>query len=256
MKYKEVRILDDKYLILSDIHGNLSAFEAVLSDCNNELYTGVILLGDLIDYGMRSNEVINRITLLEKTDWKNKVLVNIWGNHEKIFVDKVLDRLSSERGRDVAKYTAKTLSHESGKYIKLNMNNKGFEKICLNGFSCMAVHGSLEDYFWKAITPDKLNGEYSDYDIVLGGHSHCSHCFTYFYNVDSPKYRNKKAVLFINPGSVGQPRNQNPRAQYAILSLPSKSVEMRTVEYDIGYEQSLYPEEIDDFYKTRLSIGV
>ena len=68
--------------------------------------------------------------------------------------------------------------------------------------------------------------------------------------------RNKKAVMFINPGSVGQPRNQNPCAQYAVLSLPSKQVELRAVPYDIAFEQSLYPDAIDAFYKNRLTNGV
>ena len=68
--------------------------------------------------------------------------------------------------------------------------------------------------------------------------------------------RNKKAVLFINPGSVGQPRNQNPCAQYAVLSLPSRSVELRSVEYDIEYEQSLFVPEVDAFYRDRLGKGI
>ena len=74
--------------------------------------------------------------------------------------------------------------------------------------------------------------------------------------LDNPELRGKKAVMFINPGSVGQPRNQNPCAQYAVLSLPSKRVELRAVEYDVKFEQSLFPPEIDDFYRTRLTRGV
>ena len=68
--------------------------------------------------------------------------------------------------------------------------------------------------------------------------------------------RNKKAVWFINPGSVGQPRNQNPCAQYAVVTLPSKRIELRAVRYDIAAEQALYPDEIDAFYRTRLTNGV
>ena len=51
-------------------------------------------------------------------------------------------------------------------------------------------------------------------------------------------------------------RSQNPYAQYAVVSLPSKRVELRAVKYDVEYEQSLYPDEIDEFYKTRLKLGV
>ena len=121
---------------------------------------------------------------------------------------------------------------------------------------CLVVHGSLDDHYWKAIGPDNLRGDYAGYDMVFGGHSHYPHVFTHFYPIENPELRNKKAVIFINPGSVGQPRNQNPCAQYAVVTLPSKRIELRAVEYDVESEQSLYPDEIDVFYKTRLKQGV
>ena len=74
--------MEKKYLILSDIHGNISAFDAVLEDCGSEVFDGVILLGDCIDYGMRSNEVIEKLQELERGSWKGKILIHIWGNHE------------------------------------------------------------------------------------------------------------------------------------------------------------------------------
>ncbi len=248
--------MEEKYLILSDIHGNVSAFEAVLSECQKEEFSGVILLGDLIDYGMRSNEIVQKLVELESDVWKGKILVNIWGNHEKLVVDRDLERLSSDRGRVMAQYTARQLSAESVDYINDNMNKAGIQEFMIGDLKGLAVHGSLEDNYWKAIGPENLRGEYQEFDIVFGGHSHYSHCFTYFYSIVNPELRNKKAVVFINPGSVGQPRNQNPCAQYAVLSLPSKRVDLRAVEYDVEYEQSLYPDEIDDFYKTRLTRGV
>ena len=248
--------MEDKYLIVSDIHGNLSAFDAVMSDCGSEDFTGIVLLGDLIDYGMRSNEVIQRIIELENSVWKNKVLVNIWGNHEKLVVNKDLERLSSDRGRDIAKYTAKRLSNSSIDFICNNMKKSGIEELWIKGLKCLMVHGSLNDNYWKSIEPNDLKGNYNKFDIVFSGHSHYSHCFTQFYSTDNKELRNKKAVLFINPGSIGQPRNQNPFAQYAVISLPSRRVELRAVEYDIEYEQSLFPDEIDEFYKIRLEKGV
>lgn len=247
---------EKKYIILSDIHGNVSAFDAVLNDCKKDNFDGVILLGDLIDYGMRSNDIITKLILLESKEWNNKIIVNIWGNHEKLVIDKDLERLSSDRGRIMAKYTAKNLFPVSVEYIDKNMNKSGFTEFEICNFRCLGVHGSLEDKFWKAIIPDNLRGDYSKYDFVFSGHSHYSHCFSYFYPINNVELRNKKAVTFINPGSVGQPRNQNPFSQYAVLYLPSKRVELRTVEYDIAYEQSLYTDEIDEFYKNRLQRGV
>ncbi|MBQ3366851.1 MAG: metallophosphoesterase family protein [Acidaminococcaceae bacterium] len=248
--------MEQKYLILSDIHGNISAFDSVLSDCKEEDFTGVILLGDCIDYGMRSNETISMLQELISGKWKDKVLVNIWGNHEQLLTEKNLERLSSDRGRMIANYTAEHISGNSMAYILTAMNRKGQECFKIHDLKCLAVHGSLEDYYWKAVSPDNARGDYSDFDIVFSGHSHYSHCFTKFYSTDNEELRNKKAVIFINPGSVGQPRNQNPCAQYAVLSLPSKRVELRCVPYDVEFEQSLFPDVLDAFYKTRLTKGI
>lgn len=248
--------MEEKYLILSDIHGNVSAFDAVMHDCAGENFAGVILLGDLIDYGMRSNEIIQKLMALAENGWKDKIIVNIWGNHEKLVVDKDLERLSSDRGRVIARYTARHLTKDSVSYIQTQMNPAGFQEFNIGGLKCLAVHGSLEDHYWKAISMENMRGEYADYNLVFGGHSHYSHVFTHFYPMEAPSLRNKKAVVFINPGSVGQPRNQNPYAQYAMVSLPSKRVELRAVWYDVIYEQSLFPDEIDEFYKTRLTRGI
>ncbi len=248
--------LEEKYLILSDIHGNVSAFDSVLADCRDENFAGVILLGDCIDYGMRSNEIIQKLIRLNETIWKGRILVNIWGNHEKLAVDKDLERLSSDRGRVMAEYTARHLSSESMAYIQDEMNQEGIQKFMIGGWKCLAVHGSAEDHYWKAITLDNLRGDYREYDMVFGGHSHYSHCFTQFYQTEDSRMRNKKAVTFVNPGSVGQPRNQNPCAQYAVVYSGSRRMELRAAVYDVAYEQSLFPDEIDNFYKSRLTCGV
>lgn len=243
-------------MLLSDIHGNLSALNAVLEDCRDEIFDGIILLGDCIDYGMRSNEVIEKLRQFENGAWKGKILANIWGNHEKLAIDKDLERLSSDRGRVMAVYTERRLTKASFVYMKDGMNPDGYEEFMLDGFRILAIHGSREDCYWKAIMPEDLKGDYSSYDFVFSGHSHYPHCFTKFYAVRNEALRNKKAVVFINPGSVGQPRNQNPCAQYAVLYMPSRRTELRAIEYDVEYEQSLFPEEIDGFYKSRLKSGI
>ena len=68
--------------------------------------------------------------------------------------------------------------------------------------------------------------------------------------------RNKKSVLFVNPGSVGQPRNHNPDAQYAVLDSESMSIELKSVKYPKDKAMELYDGSIDDFYRKRLENGV
>ena len=248
--------MEKKYLVLSDIHGNVGAFNAVMRDCDGEDFEGIILLGDLIDYGMRSNEIVQKLKRLEVGDWKKKIIVNIWGNHEKLIIDKDLERLSSDRGRVMAEYTAGQLSDESIFYIQNNMNTAGRQEFEISGLKCLAVHGSLDDCYWKAIEPQNVRGNYVGYDMVFGGHSHYSHCFTHFYPIENPELRNKKAVIFINPGSVGQPRNHNPAAQYAILDTNTFSVSLIAVKYDVVSAMALYDDSVDSFYRTRLETGV
>ena len=239
-----------RYAILSDIHGNLFALKEVVRDFKDIDY--VILLGDIIDYGMQSNEVINFI----HDNLTSKIICNIWGNHENAILTEDYGHFSSERGVESAKYTASQLSDFSKFYLDNECCHEGFYQMPLGDKKVLAVHGSLNDHFWKSIYPDDLNGNYSFYDIVMSGHSHYPHVFQKFYEVENPEMRNKKSVLFINPGSVGQPRNHNPNAHYAILDDETISVELKSVKYPVKEAMDLYDDNIDDFYRKRLENGV
>ncbi|MEE1129654.1 MAG: metallophosphoesterase family protein [Methanobrevibacter sp.] len=241
-----------RYAILSDIHGNLFALKEVINDLNNQKIDQIILLGDLIDYGMQSNEVVEFIN----DELSSKIICNIWGNHEKAILTRDFSHFSSQRGVESAKFTDSILTDESKRYLNDNLNHEAKYEFEIDGKNVLAVHGSLTDYYWKAIFPDNLNGDYSDFDIVLSGHSHYPHVFQHFYEVDNPDMRNKKSVLFINPGSVGQPRNHNPNAQYAILDTETMGVELRYVKYPNEEAMSLYDGSIDDFYRLRLENGI
>ena len=239
-----------KYAILSDIHGNLFALNEVANDFEDIDY--IILLGDLIDYGMQSNEVVEHI----KDSFSSKIICNIWGNHEKAILKEDFNHFSSQRGVDSAKFTNSQLKDEVKDYLNNDLVQEGKFEFEIGDKKVLAVHGSLNDYYWKAIFPDNVNGDYLDYDIVLSGHSHYPHIFHKFYDADNPDMRNKKSVLFVNPGSVGQPRNHNPYAQYAVLDSESMSIELKSVKYPKDKAMELYDGSIDDFYRKRLENGV
>lgn len=240
-----------KTIILSDLHGNLSALCSVLSEVKKLNIDACIILGDIIDYGMHSNEVINIVK-----DLSYPVLCNIWGNHEKTVVSEDYSRFSSARGRECAKYTRSMLNKNSWDYIKNNMTNGGKYEFEIDGKKCLAVHGSLEDIYWKSIKPGMDLSAYSKYNYVFSGHSHLPHFFEVFYDTDDPEYRNKKKTIYLNPGSVGQPRNHNPMAQFALLDTDTEEIKMIKVNYDIAKEQSVYTNAVDDFYKIRLNKGI
>ncbi len=238
--------------ILSDIHGNLFALESVVNDLSNYPVENIILLGDLIDYGQQSNEVANFI----KNELPAPVIVNLWGNHEQAIIQKNYTGFSSERGKESARYTASILNSETVEYLENSCAKNCKAEFVINGKKILAIHGSLENPAWLGITPENLHGDYQNYDIVFSGHTHYSHCFTKFYNSDAAEFRYKKSVLFINPGSVGQPRNHNPNAQYALIDTKNWSVYLRSVEYDINKAMSLFVGQVDSFYCERLRNGV
>lgn len=240
-----------RLVILSDIHANLTALDAVLRDLPTEDNYSLAIIGDLVNYGPRPNEVIEKVKSLKKP------IVNLWGNHEYSIFGGSLERFATDRGRAVLKYTNTILTAVSRTYLGTQMNHKGYEERMINGKSILFMHGNLEDPFWGKFGIDKMNDErYALYDYVISGHSHVPHYVEQFYASDNPTFRNKKRTIFINPGSVGQPRNHNPYAQYGILDLKSGNYEHRAVWYDVKVEQELFNDSVDKFYKERLTLGI
>lgn len=243
----------DKIVILSDIHANLTALCAVLSDISIRYQPDAfVLLGDLVNYGMRPNEVIDKLDQLEYP-----LIVNLQGNHEKALLDNDLTCFSTERGKELLKYTLSILSEKSLSYIKSKMNPDAHCCIELAGKRLLFVHGDMDNPFWGKLTADKTNDiRYGGYDYVFSGHTHLPHYIESYFQIDCPELRNKKKTVFINPGSVGQPRNQNPCAQYVYLELHNNQVHYNSVSYSVETERSLYPKQIDVFYRDRLLRGV
>lgn len=238
-------------LIMSDIHGNIEALKSVNEYLKNQKIDKLMLLGDIIDYGPHSNEVIEFISNLPY-----EIICNIWGNHEEAIIKEEYEKFSSNRGRVSAMYTRSILNENSWKYLNNDMNAITMMELEIHGRLCLAVHGSLADTAWKAIKPGQDLSQYAKYDYVFSGHSHFPHIFAEYYEDVNPEYRNKKRTMFINPGSVGQPRNFNPRAQFMLWNTDTDEIRMCCVDYDIKKEQEDFSDEIDVFYRDRLTKGV
>ena len=242
-----------KLVLLSDIHANVTAFEAVLADIEAIGHCDAIaILGDLVNYGPRPNEVIDMVKRISLP-----IIINFWGNHEYSIFGGSLDRFATDRGRAVLKYTNTILTAESRNYLDSMMNHQGYENCKIGDHSFLFMHGNLDDPYWGKFGIDKMNDQrFSVYDYVISGHSHIPHYVEHFFPSENKEYRNKKRTIFINPGSVGQPRNHTPYAQYGILDTVSGNYEHRSVWYDIEKEQKLFNESVDIFYKERLLLGV
>ena len=250
--------MNGKIIILTDIHGNLSALKAVIADFENRLYNPnhIVVLGDMVNYGLRPNEVIKEMDSLSR---RYSIPVNLFGNHEKALFDGDTSHFSTDRGRSVLEYTRTRLSDDSKGYLLRHLSQTGMEEMDISGRRVLFVHGSLTDPFWGKMTDGEMSKPiYAKYDYVISGHSHIPHFTEKFYEDRSkPEYRNRKRTVFLNPGSVGQPRNHNPRAQYLFVDIEDETFHFNSVGYDVAHEQSLYEgTEIDSFYRTRLINGI
>lgn len=237
-------------LIMSDIHGNLAALEKMLEKVKQYDIQGCILLGDVIDYGIHSNEVVECLQKLEYP-----ILCSIWGNHEYAVVNRSYERLSSDRGRESAKNTRQCMTEDTFEYLSA-MESTGKTEFTCGEKRCLAIHGSLGDAYWNSILPEQELAEYRPYDYVFSGHSHRPHFFEKYYDADDVKRRNKKKTVFINPGSVGQPRNLNPMAQAVFLNMETEEMAFLKASYDIKKEQDSFTDQVDSFYRDRLEYGV
>lgn len=248
--------MKDKIIILSDIHGNLSALNAVVEDFDRKGYNpdAIAILGDNINYGMRPNEVIEE---LEGIADRYNIIINIFGNHEKALFDGDTTHFSTERGKQVLAISRSMLSEESLNYLK-QLNHDGMIEHEFCGKRMLFVHGDIKDPYWGKLNDTTVGDErYAKYDYVISGHSHVPHLMEKFFKSDNPEFRNKKRTIFLNPGSVGQPRNHNPRAQYLYLDLNTETFHFNSVPYDIEKERALFNgKEIDLFYSERLIRGV
>lgn len=242
-----------RLVLLSDIHANVTALQEVLKDIESVgEFDAYVLLGDIVNYGPRPNEAIEVAKQLPKP-----LIVNLWGNHEYSIFGGSLDRFAADRGRAVLKYTNAILTEESRDYLEKSLNHQGMDEKEIDGKRILFVHGNLDDPYWGKFGIDKMNDmRYAKFDYVISGHSHVPHYAECFFPSDSSEYRNKKRTIFINPGSVGQPRNHNPYAQYGILDIETGNFEHRCVWYDVEEEQKLFSDSVDKFYKDRLTLGI
>jgi diadenosine tetraphosphatase ApaH/serine/threonine PP2A family protein phosphatase len=221
-----------RVLVISDIHANLTALEAVLDAAVP--YDTVWCLGDLVGYGPDPNECIDVVRSLPD-------LLCLIGNHDQAALDMIpLSRFNRDAG-EVAAWTQQILTEENKDYLRSLAS-----KISLDQFTL--AHGSPNQPVWEYIldahSADRSFAAFNT-DYCLVGHSHLP---LIFYRPPESNFTAKKYVewnqamellprMILNPGSVGQPRDRDPRSSFAILDLESYTWEMKRVEYDISQVQ-------------------
>jgi diadenosine tetraphosphatase ApaH/serine/threonine PP2A family protein phosphatase len=242
-------------VVVADIHANYGALSAVLHHAAGVYGSEAQLLqlGDLINYGPRANDVVATIRTLTEG---GRVAVSLAGNHEAALQGIESDRFSTERGRLALQVAADAILPEHATFLRSELR---YEPVAVEiaGRRVLCVHGTVPDHFWGSLRADEVRSDvYRQYDLVFCAHTHIPLFYETFYADPSSPKRGRKKTTFLNPGSVGQPRNHDPRAQYLVWDTATETFHFHKVPYDVAAEQSYFSDKVDSFYKTRLAEGV
>jgi predicted phosphodiesterase len=224
-----------KVLVISDIHANAIALEAVLKDAGKVDETWC--LGDVVGYGPQPNECIERISSLPN-------LTYMMGNHDfAASGDKQLETFNSDAKKALL-WQRKLLSEESRSFLSSLPG-----EMIVHGEVSLA-HGSPRDPIWEYVMNTqvaRINLTFFNTPWCFVGHSHFQAVFQFHAKTDDmsivvprpgEQYELKERAI-LNPGSVGQPRDRDARAAYAIFYPEEHTWEPRRVDYDISSVQEL-----------------
>jgi putative phosphoesterase len=193
--------------VLSDLHGNRPALEAVLADCPP--VDAWVCAGDVVGYGPDPGFCIETL--------RERGVVTIRGNHDRAVVSTAEFSFNSMASAGIA-YARRVLSDEQRDWLS------GLPETLTAFDGCVKlVHGHPADpdrYVYPTLFGPELLGTE---DVLVMGHTHVQ------------AHERFDAGLLVNPGSVGQPRDGDPRAAYTLLDLDGEpTVEERRVEYDVA----------------------
>jgi predicted phosphodiesterase len=245
-----------KYAIISDIHANLQALEAVFADLH-PYADGIVCLGDIVGYNANPIECLEIIR--EQCD------VVIAGNHDQAACDIRLYDDFSEYAKEAMHWTREQLTPEWKQYLSSLPSTATF------GSCWMAAHGSPRDtdeyLFHSSHFQESFAHLYeymSDMRGCFVGHTHLpmiwecttSGLVTPTHVKDLVTQMQPQRRYIVNPGSVGQPRYGGPEASYVLLDTETLMVEFRFVPYDVvGAQERIYDAMLPVPLAERLAVG-
>jgi predicted phosphodiesterase len=245
-----------RHLILSDIHANATALEAVLAAAEGQ-WDKAVCLGDVVGYGPDPNEVIDRVRALDA--------ITIRGNHDKAGSGIADAEDFNPVARSAALWTRDKLRPENREYLE----RLPIGPIKVDGFSI--VHGAFRDEDEYVFAPAQALDSLLDAPspVTFFGHTHLQGGFTlrddrvsvlHFKpapdGVLSTLTIEPGTTYLLNPGSIGQPRDGDTRAAFAIADLDRQAVHFWRVAYDIEkVQQRMFEAGLPEPLVHRLSFG-
>lgn len=221
------------YAVISDIHSNLEALTAVLEKIDSIGVDEVLCLGDLVGYNSNPNECVEIV--------RKRGIRSVVGNHDVRACGLKEPYDFNDIAREAILWTRKALKGENLGFLK------GLpERIYLRDGRGVAVHGALVDgtdtYIlspWIALRNfEEMKGSPDLPHLCFFGHTHVRITYQYLEGrvitrFDQEIALDPKGLYLINPGSVGQPRDRDPRASFLIYDTRRETVTFHRVPYDI-----------------------
>lgn len=248
-----------RYLIIADMHGNWEALSSVLEDAREAGFEQVLVLGDLVGYGASPNEIVEELLRLEVP------FHAIRGNHDKV-VSGIDDGLNfNPTALQAARWTSEELS----------VPNLGFVADLAAGpvrieADLSICHGSVldEDEYLLAAMDAVASLQSTEDRLVFFGHTHIPSQFAYREQdgqIEVAVLEGDRVIIdlvegtryMLNPGSVGQPRDRDPRAAYMIFDSEQQRVTLRRLEYDVERAQErIRAAGLPEILADRLAVGL
>ena len=205
-------------MLISDIHANLPALEAVFKDVAHSFgkVDYVICAGDIVGMGPFPNEVCESLKDMEK-------FISVRGECDQAVIDKKLTGIDPSISESI-NWTIKNITKSSLSFLN---SLDDYSPLKLMGFNIFIVHGSPENYLngmISKIEPTDTLRKYlvdTNADIMICGQTHV------------PFVKEIDGKYIINPGSVGQPKDGNPASSYAFIDINNMEISFRRVSYDI-----------------------
>lgn len=242
-----------RYLIITDIHANRHALEAVLGDAALRGYDATLCLGDIVGYGADPSAALELTLAL-------KPVGLIRGNHDKVCAGLEPATLFNDVARKAVEWTRQSMTPRQ--LATLAELPRGPLRITGDLEICHGAPFNEDHYVFDHVDASRAMGSASA-RICLFGHTHLPAVYStpaypvsYKDKVNDEFRLPSEGAVLINVGSVGQPRDGDPRAAYGLLDLDALTLQLRRVAYDVaGAQQAIRDAGLPPWLATRLATG-
>jgi predicted phosphodiesterase len=239
-----------KYAIIADIHANIDALAPVFEYIDASEIEQIVCLGDVVGYNAVPNACVDIM--------RERNIPTILGNHDSVACGIEEPAGFNPVAREAAMWTRENLSPENLEWLR-NLPD------ALNFGPFVGVHGAPKNhntylFTWEDILPHLYFLEEQNCNICFMGHTHAPGIFSadgvYIVDDDDRFALGDEKKFFINPGSVGQPRDGNPDAAFGILDTETNTFQQVRLPYDVEKaSQRVLDAGLPQFLAERLGIG-